>query len=178
MNRSMAKFLFLSGIFIMLLTNCKKLGLCNDDELSIDRQNYEGEELKINGYYYEESSSEYPELYFFYKNGIVISACGAGREDVINGNITISSTGVDTKSGLGVFNVNNDTLELEYWTPTSYGCFRTMYLKCEILNDRTLAILRKESREDGETVSVDNSIVTCYFVSFDAKPDSTNNYIE
>lgn len=70
------KTVLLGILLSFVMISCKKIGLFQDDELSLSRQNYTGNQLKIDGYYffeYTNSSIDYVRIYFFYKNGIILS---------------------------------------------------------------------------------------------------------
>jgi hypothetical protein len=61
--------LFYVGL-LLLSTCCKKdKSLLNHDELSINRQVFMGDELRIDGYYYKESSGKLFSSSFFIKMG-------------------------------------------------------------------------------------------------------------
>lgn len=60
---------------LVSLFGCKKEtkeeAAANDDKLTLQRTNYTGNELRINGYYYNVLNGSFYDLKFFYKNGVV-----------------------------------------------------------------------------------------------------------
>ena len=58
-----------------VMTSCKSDdGLLKDDDLSLSRKEYTGNQLRIDGYYYFNYTNEedYVRVYFFYKNGMIL----------------------------------------------------------------------------------------------------------
>jgi len=78
------KLLIIEMVMILTLFSCVKDEF-KDDELSIQRTNYTGNQLRIDGYYYEIGSDNYlyPE-YFFYKNGTLIYIGGRYSRNTID----------------------------------------------------------------------------------------------
>lgn len=71
--------LILISMFMFLIGSCENLSFKKDDELSLNRENYEGNQLRIDGYYYHEyyNPDKNMESIVFFKNG-VLSYFGGG----------------------------------------------------------------------------------------------------
>ena len=66
---------------IISSNSCNKTEF-QDDELSLEKQEYTGNQLRIDGYYYYAIDQNLFETYFFYENGVLISGGGnAPRTD-------------------------------------------------------------------------------------------------
>ncbi|MDR1119867.1 MAG: hypothetical protein LBM08_03005 [Dysgonamonadaceae bacterium] len=156
--------------FSILLSNCNKL--FKDEELSLQRVSYIGEELRVDGYYYFHwASYDSPfdnntSVKFFYRNGLVLSAHSYGGIDLDN----VEKEMVDLydkirkdKIGWGVFIVNGDEIQCEQWTSSVGGGLPIYKWSGKIENDTTFR--HSDSNE------------TWHFKKFTLKPDSTNNFI-
>lgn len=59
-------------IIIIMGGNCTKNKLFKDDELSTAKEPYIGNQLRTDGYYYQENDGKFYTMYCFYRNGIVL----------------------------------------------------------------------------------------------------------
>ncbi|HYF04489.1 MAG TPA: hypothetical protein VEC36_13990, partial [Patescibacteria group bacterium] len=106
--------------FLFLLTGCAGCG--DDDALAFARTPYTGNQLRIDGYYYDEYShvQNYLEVYFFYTNGIILSA-GAFEADKLpeQEKYWQTSQWQETvkkfKSHWGVFKIEGDIFQFDRW---------------------------------------------------------------
>jgi len=142
----------------------------------MQRKNYTGNELRIDGYYYcqEENSTS---CIFPYRNGIILSAGGYSTLDldVVEKEIfdNYDTFGKD-KWDWGVFIITNNQIEYEKWTvPTE--SISTRKSTGTIENDTTFHITEQYFSYNNKKYSVDE---VWHFKQFDNKPDSTNNYIK
>ena len=106
---------------------CKKI--FPDDNLSIQRENYSGNQLRLDGYYYRYINEEYyfPKL-FFYNNGVILEIGGRFKtfeevEEYLNRIYIENSNYNSNKLSWGVYRVENDNIKFEKWYPGSGGGF-------------------------------------------------------
>lgn len=164
----MFRFLHMISLIFLLFSCCKLF----DDELSIERTNYTGAELRIDGYYYSETfEPPYPNYCvaksFFYRNGVKLGACSYDTTEMSVEEYY--ATLKKSKLNWYVFKIEGNTITIEGWdnltqTFKEYG---------EILNDTTFRISKIE--RSGRT---DKSNSIYHFKQFSPKPDSTNSFIK
>ena len=164
---------------IFITTGCKKGW--RDDKLSLDRTDYNGSELRIDGYYYQEKDGEFYSLYFFYKNG-VLQDLGGGytpselselESKIKNGTFDNAN---DVKYYWGVFQVDGSGIKFEKWYgERPYPAFvRDGY----IVNDTTFVITQSYRMKRGKKKVERAKDETYHFKKFSPKPDSTNEFIK
>jgi hypothetical protein len=174
--------IFLTLLVLLPLSSCEKNGFCEDDELSLSRTEYNGSDLQIDGYYYEQTSNEEPfsDIYYFYRNGVLLGGGVAAAADV-NDDEYIPPVNLNlirnTKAVWGVFKLNGNLVEIERWQSRINGCETTIYERGNILNDTTFVINRREFRSDGEVRRTDDLNAFFKFRPLTEKPDSTNSFI-
>ncbi len=168
-------------IFMFFVSCSKKTTGCNDDELTLERKSYAVGSININGYYIEDKpiSEKYIEEIFLFENGITLGFSDDNSEATRSGSIDVPKTNrsLKSKAAWGVFRVNDSLIELEHWTPSASGCFKTQYERCNVLNDTTLVVTQIEYREAGKIVRSENVKKVFNFKPLLIKPDSTNNFI-
>ena len=66
--------MFLGVGFILSSSSCdRKMDESLDDKLSLERIDYNGKELRIDGYYFQNYvSDDYIHIFFLYQNGIIL----------------------------------------------------------------------------------------------------------
>ena len=165
----MINFLKIITIFCMII-----LCGCKDEELSLKRTPYTGNELRIDGYYYRKIPDL--EIRFFYRNGIVRYGGGgySSFEELDNCILNHQIVDGSSKTDWGVFLINGNTIKFEMWYPPSGGGTPTYIREGEILNDTTFHIT-ESYRSDGSERSEKNEMY--HFRQFYPKPDSTNKFI-
>jgi len=167
------KLLLLSTIVI--LVSCR--GERWDDDLTLPQQDYNGNELRINGYYYNESDGK-TEILFLYQNGTVldggtsdIADLSSLEQDFMDG--THYSFALQRKYYWGRFIVEGTKIQREFWKPNT-GPFEAWIHEGEILNDTTFKMVKSwrsckpKKKKDFERIF--------HFKQFAPKPDSTNSY--
>jgi len=176
------KTIFVFLLFIGLsvyISCCSKL--FPDEKLTIQRADYTGNELKIDGYYYyQEITEKYSNtiVMVLYRNGIVLS-CGSFsttdlnvvEEDMPKRYNLLKKH----KIGWGVFLITDNQISIERWNASTGFSLPIAICKGYIENDSTFHITEtyfsdSEKTNYGETVY--------HFKQFANKPDSTNNYIK
>lgn len=164
-------------LILIFFVSCQKW--VKDEELTIARQPYNGNELRLDGYYYYMRDGIIFDTYFFYRNGVLIYG---GASDSISSDpvctmdqVFKSDSFVHTlnKDDYGVFLIQNDSIVFEKWGLVQGSKPVDRYLG-KIMNDTTFIISRIESPYSGDYYQ-DNILFR--FHSFSPKPDSTNAYI-
>lgn len=163
-----------SGLIILVVIGifCCKVA----EPLSMDREDFTSDNLRIDGFYYH-CDSAYCHPFFLFQNGIFLSAGSLriDRFDLMDSIVTdpFVVKGIrNTHWGWGVFLVKNDTIIIEEWLPGVGGPYPTQLLNGQILNDTTIAITGFRGRNHG------SEIVSFKFRYLKRKPDSTNAFIE
>ncbi|RTQ46613.1 hypothetical protein EJV47_21960 [Hymenobacter gummosus] len=166
------------GLVMLCGQGCSKF-LCSDEELGFARLENNAGALKINGYYYGDITgvnSGNPDVYLFNKNGVFINRRSFNLNDAIAGNVNLEINDLKKKykGDYGVYRIEGNRLEIQYWTSQSNGCVSTLTEKGTITNDSTLKITSWSSSRDGKSKSVD---AVFKFVHYSQKPDSVVSFI-
>lgn len=166
---------------VITITNtCEKM--TQDNNFSLNKSVYTGNELRIDGYYYFMTENNLHYTYFFYENGIIIHGGGNAPNtspiEFIETQFKSESylkALKDHKTAWGIFQINGNKIEFERWYPSSGGPLPSYIRSGEILNDTTF-VITKVNRSDGSEEKTLNE--TYHFKQFSPKPDSTNNFIK
>jgi hypothetical protein len=161
--------------------SCKK-ELMKDEELTIVKSPYEGNQLRIDGYYYSVNkfANDIASSYFFYKDGTIIHGGGWPYDDGLEGleRNFITSSYLNrikiSKMSWGVYIIDDDIIKFEKWYPSSGGGMPVYLHQGEIINDSTFVITKSIRSKTGEEKELDE---TYHFKPFSPKPDSTNNFV-
>ena len=158
------------SIILLLVLFCSCIKTLPDEKLTIIRTPYIGNEIRLDGYYFEflPGYNTYSNL-IFYRNGVLMSFDYTNKiEDFYNNNKYLESVRKD-KDSWGVFIVKNDTVIVQEWysNPNYIIQYLTSNYKLKILNDTTLYI----GTQNGNSA-------TYHFKKFSPKPDSTNVFIK
>ena len=172
-------------IFILVISLSSKCKWYNipDDELNIVKQNYKGDELRIDGYYYYVSvvdETTYYQIYFLYSNGVILGGVLVDEkkliemeEDFIDG--TYYDRSIIIKHRWGLF-VINDSINFERWYPIQ-GPLPIVTHIGVVLNDTTFHISERYILVNGQKTEILDRNETYHFKKFSPKPDSTNSFI-
>jgi hypothetical protein len=175
-------FVFLSALFL----SCKKIRI-KDDEFHLERKDYTGNELRMDGYFYtnfNNNAEVYGSPIFFYRNGVLVNlgSFKMSEQDTWEGTINNDAIDIarDYKESWGIFLVEGNTIRTEQWYRDGGSWFLHAYVKeGVILNDTTFKFTssyRLTNRGRKKEIEVENE--TYYFKQFSPKPDSTNSYID
>ncbi len=152
---------------IFSANSCEKI--LKDDELTLKKESYYGDELRIDGYYHQNSSNiEWTRIFFFYHNGIILESYIENK----TGNLEAVTN--YSKSRYGIFNIYSNNIKFEKWYPSSGGPLPAYIRSGVIINDTTFIINKSIRPQTGEEKELDQ---TYHFRQFSPKPDSTNNFI-
>jgi hypothetical protein len=161
----------------ILMSGCSIL--FPDDNLTLKRGDYNGNELRTDGYYYcYFEKTDITVIYFLFRNGIIRCAGAYSRynEDNREQEMVSYYNRKTIKSDWGVFVINENKIQFEKWVESPSGVSASIN-RCSgyIENDTTIHF--KESYYSGrnETKQINE---VWHFKQFDNKPDSTNVYIK
>jgi hypothetical protein len=166
---------------IFSASSCKKV-LMKDEELTIVKSPYEGNQLRLDGYYYSvnEFTNDIGSSYFFYKDGTILHGGGwpyddgfEGLESIFN-SVNWQKEIRNNRLNWGLFIVDENEISFERWYPSSGGAAPVYLLTGEIINDSTFVITKSIRSKTGEEKERNE---TYHFKPFSPKPDSTNNFI-
>ena len=163
---------------LLSLAGCGKL--FKDDELTLAKQPYIGNELRLDGYYYLMSSVYdcFDDTYFFYRDGTALSCEGSPLYESPFNYMERLLDGYNNKykTGWGVFKIEGDSISIErWWFASESSGVRAGLMEGIILNDTTFQIT-SITWTGTETVYKKNDIY--HFHAFTPKPDSTNQFIQ
>jgi len=174
----MKTIIILLFAILTFCSSCKKIGLCKDKDLTLNKVEFTGNQLRTDGFYYEKTiESEYSSLFILYNNGIVMEPGSTKENDLEKyiSDVSKSTLPFRTKYNWGLFNIDNNTIKIEHWLPAQCG-YPAVLRTGEILNDTTF-ILTKLERRDSQGTTQKDITQTFSFRKFSIKPDSTNNFI-
>ena len=151
-----------------------------DDKLTLKREEFLGNQMRTDGYYYTNfGNPERIEIYFFYRNGVLLYGASEavseleGLESKYRDG-TYYNMAINHNYYWGIFVVEDSSLKFERWYPSQKPHY-TFINFCEIINDTTFHI-SKIMRSNGSEES--NLDYTFHFKKFSPKPDSTNQFVE
>ena len=174
---------FVTALMVVLFFgSCKKW--FKDEELTLPKTPYLGNELRFDGYYYlmNPVCNAFQDTYFFYRDGTVLSCGGSNVEDSLFGykdekirDIISHGYHQNHKSGWGVFIMEGDSIAIErWWFATESPGLPVYLLKGVVLNDTTFHITSSTWPKTGHVSEKDD---VYHFHTFSPKPDSTNIFI-
>jgi hypothetical protein len=167
----MKRLLFIvSFIFLTIFS------ACSDSwrrKLNIERLDYNGNELKIQGFYYNKNFA----TFILFKNGVTLGWLRVGNtlNDVINYWTDKNSYGqhVDSPRDWGIYQISKEIFKSEGWYANGEILHPIGKHIGRIVNDTTLLITEAHFPPQ-HTVEND----TFYFYPLSIKPDSTNRFIK
>lgn len=167
-------------LIVLLFSFCGKFSF--DDKFKLKRENYNGSQLKLSGYYYNGDSITIHESYFLFQNGIVLIGNGSDRNvnssfSFLESQFTSQQWKEEIKSKKkywGTFHLEGNLIKLERYY-SSDGKHKSYIFEGEIINDTSFTF-NKSSRSNGKEKSNENRVF--HYKLFKAKPDSTNKYIK
>lgn len=159
-------------------SSCERQPLLGEDEeLTLSKQPYTSDTLRIDGYYYL-SNNEYgvTRIYFFFRDGTFLYLGSPSNLDdipeYVSDQVNQGVVNRDRKYKWGVFNISAGRLEYERWSPNN-GPLSTFRVESEILSDTSFRALRTYDN-DGNLEFEHDWLYK--FVEFSPKPDSTNEF--
>ena len=175
----MKKILLSIMIVLLSQTQCYR---GDDDLLSIQLTPYTGNQLQIDGYYYQIGYDDQTifSAYFFYKNGVLIY-CGGAEPSLEEMDNYIKKFFINSKHNkymkydCGLFLIEGNNIKFDRWYPSEKP-YKAFVREGVIINDTTFHIT-KSYHSAGITEPRDRDEMY-YFRSFSPKPDSTNVIIK
>ncbi len=161
----------------LLLIGCD-FSLLTHDDLTFEQRPYLGDELRMDGFYYDsyltpEGDGPFYSVHFFYRNGVVRYVGSFERpldsltsEDFLDG---------DSRYDWGLFHVDGDQIAFERWYPPSKTHTIAAIRSGRILNDTTF-VITESRRSNGDDVREEDE--TYHFRAFSPKPDSTSRFLD
>ena len=172
----MILFLLISSLSVFM-SCCSKI--FPDEKLSMQRKDYNGNELRIDGYYYcYFEKTDITVIYFLFRNGIIRHAGGYSRyfEDNREQEMVSYYSKSTSKTDWGVYVINGNQIQYEKWIEAPSGVRAAINRRSGYIeNDTTFHITESYNSGTGETKQI-NEIWR--FKQFNNKPDSTNVYIK
>jgi hypothetical protein len=172
MNKKFTKQLI---IFFLILSSC----VFEDDLLRNTREDYLGDNLCLDGFYYYYDEGKIRGVKFLYRNGVSFEVIGDDKErtkpEEVHTLLTkdrLERLKMD-KDMWGIFNIKGNNISLETWRIMS-GNHHSVIYSGAILNDTTFIITKRDHANSGVT----NANYTYYFYPYSPKPDSTNTFIK
>ena len=168
----------LTGIFIMFFSCCNSL--FSDEELTLQRTDYTGNELRIDGYYYYfVKGTNRTVIYFLYRNGVALwggTYATTNLNEIEMKMIELYSGIRKMKGSWGVFIVDDNKIQHEEWVEAPSGVRLAIFRRSGYIeNDTTIHFTESFYSGRNETKPI-NQI--WHFKQFDNKPDSTNSFIK
>ncbi len=166
---------------LLFLGGCDKW--LKDEELTLAKESYNGNELRLDGYYYHSDTSDNHifDSYFFYRNGVVI--CSPGTPLNASDHFAFLEQGFVAdyftennkrlKHRWGVFQIHDNSIVFERWA-IAEGSKPVVRCSGNIIDDTTFIITKSEYPHIGEEYQAAN---VYHFRAFSPKPDSTNMFI-
>ena len=160
------------------MESCDKL--FSEDKLTLQRVDYYGNELRIDGYFYntvQNYEEEFLNIHFLYSNGIVRYGGGgfSSFEDVEDAIINSRIVDGRSRTDWGVFQVSSNVIKFERWYPPSGGGAPAYVREGTIINDKSFHITLSYRSNGTERREKDE---VYHFRQFSPKPDSTNVFIK
>ena len=173
-------FSVVTVLIMIFCISCKKL--FKEEALTIPLQSYNGNELKVDGYYYRISSDNKGnpayEIYFLYRNGVVLyggfpllSELPSREQSYMDGSY-YSNMGSITNWGR--FNVAGSDIKIEKWYPSSGGPYPVYLFGGAIENDTTYHLTYSKESHGEHKYEEENKLY--HFKKLSPKPDSTNEF--
>ena len=165
-------------VFLLMFSSCLKENI----PLSNSREDYLGDQLRIDGFYHQITKDGYiVNAVFYYRNGILfqilIHSEFSNPADFVSlltkERIELYRKG---KYNWGIFKIKGNEFLSEHWeTPTQGNYLATITRAGEILSDTSYVITKYINSQRGLAGGGDSY---WYFYPFSPKPDSTNVFIK
>jgi len=174
---------------LMLLSTCLMLSSSScdrerdeslDDKLTLEKIDYNGNELRIDGYYYMKDPKR-PQIsvLILYQNGIILYGSAFDIDNTIEMEEQYKDGSIHAakyKYNWGVFQINDNQIKYERWVPSN-GPFSAFTYEGIILNDTTFVINKYFRAKDADKKAPSEVLREYHFKQFFHKPDSTNRFI-
>ncbi len=169
-------------VLILLVSCCSKIFQKEEDFLTISKTSYTGNELKLNGCYYQkwDNNQKFGNVIFLYNNGVVFQKGGSGELKDLNNylsEIQENKFYYSKKGFWGLFIVEENKIICERWVGTEAG-YLVYQEEGNIINDTTFMMTLSSRINKGVKTNTHKIERIYYFHEYSPKPDSTNNFIK
>lgn len=169
-----AKILLLLGLVELSgIIGCIDNFKVEDDELTLTKQPYQGNSLRVDGYFHRSTASGNLQVYFLYRNGILLHGGDfdpeklATKEEMYRNGEYFNLVD-EYRTSWGLFQIDSNMIKFETWYPGD-ASWQTFIRSGEILNDTTFHISQSYRSNGTEYRTKDE---TYNFKAFTPKPDS------
>ena len=169
-------FLLVALLLLLMFGACQKI-FPPDDSFSLQRTDFEGSNLRIDGYFYRlwgPIEDERMSIIFFYENGVLLRLSGLPKSELVTQDFTCDKwiqRFRGHRGNWGLFVVDGDVIKFERWVA---GPPRGTFIwEGVILNDTTFLITKSYSSDKSE-LRERNEL---WHFRASPKPDSTNIFI-
>lgn len=172
---------------VIVISSCGGFLELFDDELSLKKESFNGNQLRLDGFYYREkldqkyNSTSY-DFYYLYKDGTLFYVSSKDfnyykRED-------FNLNGFQKENyNWGVFQVKEDSIVFEKWTAGEVS--KVLLYSGRVLNDTTFMINEGYGSNERKKIkeirakNIEKKHETYYhFKQYSPKPDSTNRFVK
>ncbi len=172
-------------LLMIVLMNifCSKDKIWKDDTLFINRSDYSGNSLRVDGYFYQEKDGHFYTIYCLYRSGILLYLGGGFNQTEVTElensirNGSFYTAAKDFKDYWGVFKIENNNIKFEKWY-ASDPPLKAYIREGVIVNDTTFIITEIYRMQGGKKTETRTENETYHFKQFTPKPDSTNSFIK
>ncbi len=168
------------SLCLAILSNCKDI-VRQDEHLSISKDPYLGNDLRLEGYYHAHIQ-DFIQVYFFYRDGTLLN-CGyfpahqlPQKEQMFQSEI-FDETIKKYKYRWGTFSIDNQHIEFENWY-ASEPPLKVFGKEGKILNDSIFVISKFFQVENGTKILLEELHEIFHFREFSPKPDSINAFVK
>jgi hypothetical protein len=169
---------------LLLCSSCQKIRF-SDDELQLERKNYSGNQLRIDGYYHEQKSNATKgNSFFFFRNGVLLYGYSFSKSEQEEFETNWKDGSYEklvkeNKSSWGIFTIEADKIKIEKWYPGNTKHLPAFVKEGVVLNDTMFKITSfYRLTKKGKKRDCEDKDETYYFVPFSPKPDSTNFFVD
>jgi len=172
------------------------------EPLPFQRENYIGNNLKTDGYYYFFSNkndetndgTKYYEAFMLFRNGVYVLVTSGSYSIKLDSISRLKQVDKDVKNRVdkqnnfinlnpnwGIFKINGQSIQIKRWLSGNGQDYPIQTLKGTIINDSTINIFQKIGDESSSKNSKKKTYIvdeTYHFRQFSPKPDSTNKFIK
>lgn len=172
----MRTFYFSFMIMVFLSSSCNKEKY-TDDEFVLQKTDFTGNQLKIDGYYYSDVENEnYYRLFVFYFNGVTLLPGSTNEPETYISELANDQSLGEVKYIWGLYLIEGNNIKIEYYVPKMVVGMPAYLETGNIINDTTFVITEVERSKDGSEHKILND--KFHFKHFSPKPDSTNNFVK
>jgi len=171
------KIKYLIILFFFILSSCWR----EDDLFRNKSENFIGDNLRIDGFYYSYYQGKINNVVFFYRNGVSFNIIGDGQDRTKPEEIQTLLRDVERmeryktyKDLWGIFLVHGNNILIEKWTFAGLGWKTTVIESGTILNDTSFEITKRDDFRAGSK----EVYYEYFFYPYSPKPDSTNVFIK